>query len=775
MRNSIAGINYSGASRSPFVRVVQSALFMSATALTLLAQTDTSANADKTSDPNAASDKVYELPALEVRATLRSAPMMAIPIAVAVVSGDQMVQLNLKGMSDVTPSIPSLTFRAGASNKDTSLLIRGVGTITTSPGTEPDVSTVVDGVVLARPGQSTMDLVDVDHIEILRGPQGTLFGKNSSVGVVNVVTKELTDRKQGFYDLAYSGGGNEEVVRAGMSGAIIPNQLKAAVSLLYNNYDGNVQNVFLNRTVNGHRNFGGRAKFVYSTNPNFKATFIVSFINSFFTTPNDGPVLAASTTAFPSGITTPNATVAAAIVPVVPSSNNLTINSGIWGRTYDHNGGASAQLEWVLGEHRVTSITAYQHWYNNQFQDTGIIPQSMPGSLTLSWDKGYVWFDQYSQELRLTSPTGKFFDYVAGLYFQRAIDTETYHRDIVQQPTAGNFQANFGEAHYGTHGDNYSAYGEGIWHITPAFRLVTGLRLTDDKLNFYHGRIASASVAKPGIQPTLPVHSGSTSSTGVSGRASLQYDLSKNDMLYATFSKGYKGPAYNVFFNQTALQTAALLPETSDSYEVGLKGAGLHNRLQYTVTYFDTIYHNYQANFQTLVVGTPVTNLINAGQVSSKGVEADMRARLTEHLSMGASISSITAVVDHFNTPAGATNIDGQPLPFAPKLKSNVEATYRIPAADKMFFEWSSNYTYQDKVQFSLTQTPDTIQAAYGIWNMSFALSKPSAGWRVSLLVKNIMDKHYASYLAQGSGFDWRIVPRDNSRYFGIVFHKDLF
>ena len=140
-------------------------------------------------------------------ATLRSEPLLSVPIAVAVISGDQLLLGNLNNLSDITETMPSLTFRSGASNKDTSLLIRGVGTITTSPGTEPDVSTVVDGVVLARPGQSTMDLMDIDHIEVLRGPQGTLFGKNSSVGVVNIVSKEPTGQTQGYVDASYLGGG----------------------------------------------------------------------------------------------------------------------------------------------------------------------------------------------------------------------------------------------------------------------------------------------------------------------------------------------------------------------------------------------------------------------------------------------------------------------------------------------------------------------------------------------------------------------------------------
>ena len=396
---------------------------------------------------------------------------------------------------------------------------------------------------------------------------------------------------------------------------------------------------------------------------------------------------------------------------------------------------------------------------------------------TVSWDAGYVWFDQYSQELRLTSPSGKFFTYVAGLYFQRALDNETYRRDIIQEPVTDTLVNNFGKAYYGTRGSNYSAYGEGTSNITSRFRVVTGLRVTRDKLDFWHERVSTSPVSLPGIQPALAYHTGSTSANGVSGRGGLQFDVNKNSMLYATYSRGYKGPAYNVFFNQTALQVAALLPETSDSYEIGLKTLAFKNRFQLTMAAFDTVYHNYQANFQTLVVGTPVTNLINAGQVSSKGLEVEMRARLSSRLTVFGSAARINAVVDNFTIPpppAPQTNINGFPLPFAPKFKTNCGGDYTIPIAHSRHLIFSANYAYQDKQQFSLTQTGDTVQPAYGIWNASVTLSDSTKGWRVALMAKNIGDTHYSKYIAQAGGFNWNIIPRDFDRYFGINIRKDF-
>ena len=720
--------------------------------------------------------ETIELAPVTVEATLRSEPLLAIPVSVAVIDGDKMVAAGLNNLYDAIPETPSVTYRGGASNKDTSLFIRGVGNTSSAPAADSDVSFVVDGVVLTLPGQATMGLVDVDHIEVLKGPQGTLFGKNSSAGVISVVTKDPSGEKHGFLDMGYYGGGGEETVRGGISGAIVPHKLTASISLLFDDYGGNVKNIFFNRTVNGHQTEGGRVKFVFTPSTSFKATVTAYCVDERSTPTQDGPAIIPSTTAFPSGVVTlTNPAVLNAILPVVPSLDNTTVNSGWYNHVIDLNLGASAKLEWTASDFTVTSITAYQHWYNNQFGDTGIIPFPVVGQ-TVSWDDGHLWLDEYSEELRLTSPSGGFLTYVAGLYYQRADYTEHYRRNIIQEPTAGNLVPNFGESYDGITSNNYAAYGESTWNFTKKFRAVTGLRLTRDTRGYHNVRWASSPVAVPGIQPALGLHGGYEDADGVTARAGLQYDLAENTMAFATYSKGYKGPAFNVFLNQTALQEAPLLPVTSDSYEVGLKSQTWRNRIQATLSVFETFYRNYQANFQTTVAGSPVTNLINAGNVSTRGIEADLRARVTSNLTVSATASRINARIDEFFQPpgAGAPNVNGQELPFAPRFKMHGDADYRIPLSGTLDLDLGTDYSWQTKEEFQLTETPDTMQSAYGIWNASVSVTKPTADWKIALLVKNIANKHYASYIQQGSGFCWREVPRDNDRYFGGSLSKSF-
>jgi iron complex outermembrane receptor protein len=272
-------------------------------------------------------------------------------------------------------------------------------------------------------------------------------------------------------------------------------------------------------------------------------------------------------------------------------------------------------------------------------------------------------------------------------------------------------------------------------------------------------------------------NSGSTSEDGYSGRVGLQYDVSNNVNTYATYSRGYKGPAYNVFFNMLARDTLALKPETSDSFEIGVKGAAFERRLTANLAVFHTKYDNYQANFYDTVAGTVITRLINAGKVSTRGVELDVTARPTREFTLSGALAYTDASIDSFNCPAAATascNLNGQPLPFSPKWKAFTRANYALPLQNGLIADFSADYAYQSKTQFDLFQSPDAIQGAYGIVNASIALSSPVGGWRIALVGKNLANKSYATNLVTSTGYVTRAVPRDDERYFGITARKEF-
>lgn len=697
------------------------------------------------------------LQAVTVTATRREESLQKVPVAVSVIDGEQLERDSRNSVATIVQQVPSLNFRTGASNKDTSLFVRGVGTISTSPGVEPTVATVIDGVVYARPGQATLDLMDLQRVEVLRGPQGTLFGKNASAGVLNITSKAPTAETHGYIDQSYFSG-NESRTRFGLGGSLIPETLKGSITTLFGSYDGNVDNQYNGQEVNGYNRKGARGKLEFTPNDELTFTFIADYMQSHDDAPN-GVVSQALTPAF-----------AGALNPVRASDDNRKINTNTRTHVEDVNKGLSGQLDWQLGDYTLTSITAWRGWDNTQYQDgdrLGTITAAFPGTA----DKGDLAFDQYSQELRLASPKGEFLEYVGGLFYMHGKDNETYQRTLTT-PTS----SNRGIADYSTTNDSYAVFGESTLNFRSDFRGIAGLRFTHDELEYDHRRVSTSTTTVSGIQPATS-SSGSVDEDGWSGRLGLQYDLSDSVTSYLTYSRGYKGPAYNVFFNMQPRDTEALKPETSNTWEAGIKATTWNNRLTTNLAVFHSEYDNYQANFFDTVAGQVVTRLINAGSVSTEGVELDYALQATRQLKLSGALAYTHARIDQFACPAGAAascNVDGKPLPYTPDWKSYVRADYSIPLDNGLDIELGTDYSWQSEVQYDISQNPDTKQGAYGLWNASVALADYSEGWRVALLAKNLTDKSYSPLLASGGSYIYRAVPRDDERYFGVQLRKDF-
>ncbi|MFV3131229.1 TonB-dependent receptor [Niveispirillum sp. KHB5.9] len=714
----------------------------------------------------------FTLEEIIVTATRRAESLQTVPVAVSVVDGDYVQRNNLNNIRDIANIVPTLNFRTAASNKDQALFIRGLGTVSTSPGVEPTISTVIDGVVLARQGQATLDLLDIERIEVLRGPQGTLFGKNASGGVVNIVGRAPTEDFKAYVDAGWFGGGNERRLRAGVSGALSPDKARASLTALWGRYDGNVTNVFNGRTVNGYERAGARAKLELLPTDDLRVMLIADFMHA-TATPPQGVVTRTFLTAYPTNNVTNFPAFAAALGPVVASADNREINSNYDTRVRDDNGGLSAQIDWRIGDHDLTAISAWRRWENTQFQDQDRLPRALAG-LPQQHDRGDLRFDQYSQEIRLASPKGNLVDYIVGLYYMRAENEERYRRDTTVVSAAGS-TVHTGIADYGVTNDNYSVFGEATVNMADDLRAIAGFRLVKDDLRYDFKRVSTSPVPVPGIQVGF-TSSGSTTPTDYANRLGLQYDLSDTAMTYATWSRGYKGPAYNIAFSMLPQDTGALKGETSNAYEAGLKSRFLDGRLQVNLAAFLSRFKDYQVNFFDTYNGSPVTRLINAGRVSTRGIEADLSARPIANLTLAAVAARIEARIDQFTCPAGTAascQVNGRPLPFSPDWKTDLRANYTIPLDGGWTVDLATNYSWQSKVQYSINQTPDTVQPAFGLWNASIGFES-GEGLRVTLLARNIADTHYSTQLNTfGSGVV-RFVPRDDRRYFGANIRQEF-
>ncbi len=727
---------------------------------------------------------------ITVTATKRPQLLQTTPIAVSVLGGGALEEGNLNNMATITAVVPTVNFRTNASNKDSSLFIRGVGTISTSPGVEPTVSMVLDGVVTARPGQATLDLVEVDRIEILRGPQGTVFGKNASAGVINVITRAPGKDPGGYVDLSWFQG-NERRVRLGASGELRANTVRGSVSFMDGRYDGNVTNVYDGSKVNGYERQGIRGRLDITPDKRTTIVLIADGSKATDTTPTGVPV---STTvrSYPTNAATSNPLFAAALGPVVPGPENRQINADLKTRVQDKNAGVSVQVDYQLEAHQVTGILARRSWTNTQFQDLDRLPQPYRnGGFQKSDDRGDLAFSQASAELRIASTTKQFAEYVAGIFHFQGKNDETYRRDVTRCAAStaaalpsglipcstGSTTVDSGVANYGISSKSNAVFGETTLNFSEALRGIAGLRYTEDDLSYYHERTASAASGIPGVGAPRTRVTGATTEKAWSGRLGPQFDIDKTTMVYATYSRGYKGPAYNVFFNMSPTQDNVLAPETSDSVEVGVKSELLDRRMRLNVAAFQTDYDGYQANVPDLLNGVIVTRLINAGKVQTKGVEVDLTARITSAFTVNAGLAHILARVKNFTCPPGAAlscDINGKPLPFSPDWKANVRAKYTQGLAGGLTLEYGADYSWQSKVIFDLQQQPDSFQKAYGIFNASIALASEK-GWRMALIGKNLADTSYSTLVQNNPGAAiTRYVPRDDKRYFGVSFRQDF-
>lgn len=727
----------------------------------------------KASDNKVSEDKQT----IQVTAKSRFEVNQKTPISTSVFTKEQVKKLNVHDLQGMLAFIPSASFSAAPSSKDRSIFIRGIGTVAHSRGLEPSVSTVIDGVVLSRGAQATSDILDVDHIDVLKGPQGTRFGKNASAGLINIVTAAPTQDFHGFGEASYFSG-NEYRISGGISGGIIKDKLAANASFLVSGFDGNVHNDFLGNTVNGYKHRGGRTKFLWTPSDRTKVTLGLDYIYSNDNVPN-GIFVSSAKTAYPSGKVTNNAALQAALKneAITPTKNNNHISNDTYGYTIDHNGGASITLDQDLGDgYSLTSITAYRRWQNKQIYDYDQLAH-IYDSLPKLVDVGWINFWQASQEIRIASPKGHFFDYVAGFYYLHSDEHEIYDRYMDKLSGSG-VASYHGHANFGTRSNNYAIFGEGNLNFTKKFRAVLGLRLLRDDLSYFFGRQSDSDTTVTGIRPSFK-SSGSTSHYGYVDRIGLQYDVTNDIHSYFTYSHGYKGPAYNIFFSIQSTDTSVLKPETNNSYEIGLKTQFWDKKITANFAAFIENFSNYQANnVDSTAGGALITHLVNAGTVSTKGVEGDIRIRPIKDFSFGGNFAYNHAVVDHFNCPVNASvscNVDGKPLPFAPRWKLVANADYATDLSDRFRFTIGGSYNWQSKTQYSLTETADTVQKAYGILNFNTSITDKKNKLSVMLIMRNALNTHYSPYLTYGSlGGVTSWISRDYGRYGGVTIHKDF-
>lgn len=735
-----------------------------------------------------------------VTAQKRAQSVQDVPIAVSVLDADRIESAHAVGLEGLQQLIPSVSFRKGNTNRNSAVVIRGIGTISFSTAAEPSVSTVVDGVVMGRSGQAFTDLYDLERLEVLRGPQGTLFGKNASAGVVNITTKRPTEEFSRSVDVSVFED-NETRLKGTISGPVSDNA-RASLTVFKSDFDGYINNVFNGETIQGYDRTGLRGMLEWNVSDNVEVLLIAED----YSAEDD---CCADLSLLPSG-RDPSSTANPNSLGVVNGVADIdfdqrSVDHDLTTRTIDDSTSFSVQVEAGLGDYTLTSITAVREWDNTEIREGDFTsnagdfaaPVNFSSTFFQLHDIGIQSWDQFSQELRIASADDQALTWQAGLFYWKLESDRSFRRDAscqVHPVNAPILEANPGltclandivaaTAVFDTEFENLSVFGEGSYAINDQVDVIFGLRYTDDEVSFNHRRINDDPFGRRGVGVRGAVNNsdftGSTDETDTSGKLGVTWDVNDSSLFYATYSQGYKGPAFNVFYNQAVANTLPISSESSEQIEIGYKLTT--GNLFANFALFSTDIEDLQANNIDTSLGTATTTLTNAGDISTEGIEVDFVWQPLENFQLSGGLASITAEIDRFNCPVGVpasacTDRSGLDVPFSPDLKFTLSANYihHLANSDLIF---NGSFVHTDEQVAGLpsnngTTAPQALLPEYDLFNASVAWSFAEDKYRVTLIGKNLGDESYVTTFS-GDGFRYQI-PRDAERYFGVAFKANF-
>ncbi|WP_323493943.1 TonB-dependent receptor [Sphingomonas sp. 10B4] len=709
-------------------------------------------------DPDSATDII-------VTANKRAENVQDVPLAVSVLQPAQLQAAGVREFQDLGRVAPSLVVRPAEHPVNANVSLRGVGTFAFGIGVEPSVAVLVDEVPLAFQARAFSDLPDVERIEVLRGPQSTLYGKAASAGLINIITRNPTPtfhaRANALVTSDQEYGGNFS-----LSGPISP-ELGYVFSGSYNYYDGNVRNVFNGKDVNGRRTFNTRGKLRWKPSDDIAITLSANYLNG--KTDVGRPFIRVAPNALFRN--TAGLTPAVVFPGFTPSTQNDKISNNYNARTNYEGYGGYLRGEFGLGDLTLVSITSYDKFQLNDFLDQDDTALTVP--IGSNVQIGTFNSKLVTQELRLQSPGDKPFRYTIGAYFAKV----DFNRPFYRGPAFS--LANW----YATSASRQLAgFVQADWEFLPKATLTGGLRVQNEKINYTFRDIQNGNA----------FFSGGAEDTAETHRVSLRYEFTPDVSVFGTYSTGYKGQTYDLTtgFNANRALAGPIKPETSRDFELGLRTQFLNRRVTLNATVFDTNFTNLQAQgIETLPDGTQNFRLANVGKLNTRGVEVESTARIGHDVSINAAATYLDARIKSFpvaqcyigqtaaqgctGTPA-RQNLAGARAAQAPEWKLSAGADYSPAIGDTLRGVAQINWQYTSTVNYSLSQDPETIQKAYSIFNIGLGIRDANRRWELVGFVNNLFDKQYFPALVNTAGnfggaqATQAILPRDFRRYGGV-------
>lgn len=695
-----------------------------------------------------------------VTAQKREERLQDVPLSVAVVSAEALNAFGMSEATDLQYVVPGLTLINAAGTRNAGFFIRGIGTSSfSSESIEGSTAYVVDGVVLGQSGAAFADLPDIERIEVLRGPQGTLFGKNSSAGVINVTTRSPGDSFEGRVSGSLAAPHGERRIAAYVGGPIADG-VGLMLSGRINKRDGYVRNARDGRRFNDRDEWGVRGKLKLELSERLQVMITGDYYERdaaccIWTIRSTGPL--------------------------VSPTEQLQLNAGIrFGRdnqaqnidgdVYSHNNiyGAALQADYDLGGgYSLTSITAARRYRSHDGLDSDSLPVDV-----LNLNEAMFRQKQFTQEVRLTSPTGGTVDFVLGLFY---FDGKVFSRSTQRFPT---FPFPFLNKTVDNRArtQNGAIFGQANINLTDDFRLIAGARVLREK----------ARAAKDRNDFLLNLTSSAEekkSDTAILWRGGVQYDFTNDIMAFATITRGYKGGGFDTNIGLPNLPDVQ--PEKPTNIELGLRTAFPDQRLIFNITAFHTKVDGYQAAARD-AGPPPVTRIFN-GEAKTKGIEADFNWRPvggTDWTIYGSGAYIDAQWGDFGNAPCyslqtaaqgcvGAQqDLTGARLPFSSRWTGTLATNFSTPIGHGANFVLDLGVNYRSSAIIAFPNDPAALQKGFALFNASIALAGDENKWRVSLFGKNLADKRYSivdftTPIIAGGSYS-QFIPYEARRVIGL-------
>jgi iron complex outermembrane receptor protein len=739
------------------------------------------ARAGSPSNPPTGADTptASELEAVRVTARRREENAQDVPAPISSVSGRQLEMRRLDKVQELQQVLPNLN-APFLHARNTSLAVRGIGNNPANEGLEASVGTYLDNVFLGRPGMAVIELLDIDQIDLLRGPQGTLFGKNTTAGVLNISTHApvFDTQRSVSVSLGQHGYGQLKAVLNSALTDTVAGRLTAYRTHL----GGFVKNDFDGTDRSGYERRGARAQLLLQPDARFSLRLVGDYheetSDNVFVLYGYGPTNAAGSTVFTRFGN--NATG----LSLDPEAYRTSINAPQAFKT--RQAGVSAEANWLLGHGaKLTSITALRSWQfdpSNDQDSTQVDGIRAGGTHVRDW--------QGTQELRLATPKGERFEHVLGAFaLKQSIKNETFFQGGAFAVEALGLSPQLRAVFNNTQSTSYGAistqslalFGHSTWHMDPVTDLSGGLRFTQEEKKAHVERTPwTDSLTSPFVLPLVTPTRNSLAFFGAwaSGPLSRRDDslatqltlsrkLSPDVLAYTGFSSGSKSGGYNLngvsSGPATGAQSLSVDPEKASNWELGFKSQWLDKRLSFNANLYSSRIKGYQANSFLLDASKlPVAAIINVGIVKAQGIEFDLAARATPSLSLGLSgayndarYASFTkappALENNFGAGVGGVaDLSGQTVNGAPRWTLNAHARQRFslvhltPHAKDAYV--AANYAWRSGAYGDVSNSAYSRIPAHGLLNLAAGLrlgSGPDAHWDLSIWARNALDKRH--------------------------------